>query len=51
MDVIFLRGKYRGIGASVSKFEDQHACNEYCEWFWLETFVKEANDDEVVVEN
>ncbi|KAG2035985.1 hypothetical protein BDR03DRAFT_1012103 [Suillus americanus] len=46
------------IEASVSKFEDQHACNEYCEWFGLEIFVKEANDDEaaanddeVVVEN
>ncbi|KAG1780220.1 hypothetical protein EV702DRAFT_1043073 [Suillus placidus] len=40
------------IEASVSKFEDQHACNEYCGWFGLETFVKEANDDEVlVVEN
>ncbi|KAG1887660.1 hypothetical protein F4604DRAFT_1674848 [Suillus subluteus] len=34
------------IEASVSKFEDQHACNEYCEWFGLEIFVKEANDDE-----
>ncbi|KAG1885904.1 uncharacterized protein F5891DRAFT_1201454 [Suillus fuscotomentosus] len=40
------------IEASVSKFEDQHACNEYCGWFGLETFVKEANDDEaLVVEN
>ncbi|KAG1879968.1 hypothetical protein F4604DRAFT_1922644 [Suillus subluteus] len=38
------------IEASVSKFEDQHACNEYCGWFGLETFVKEANDDGVVVE-
>ncbi|KAG1887168.1 hypothetical protein F4604DRAFT_1916981 [Suillus subluteus] len=38
------------IEASISKFEDQHACNEYCGWFGLETFVKEANDDGVVVE-
>ncbi|KAG2029448.1 hypothetical protein BDR03DRAFT_1018380 [Suillus americanus] len=35
------------IEASVSKFEDQHACNEYCEWFGLETFAKEVNDNEV----
>ncbi|KAG1792078.1 uncharacterized protein HD556DRAFT_1239920, partial [Suillus plorans] len=46
------------IEASISKFEDQHACNEYCEWFGQEIFVKEVNDneaavndDEVVVEN
>ncbi|KAG2336357.1 hypothetical protein BDR05DRAFT_896840 [Suillus weaverae] len=40
------------IEASISKFEDQHACNEYCGWFGLETFMKEANDNEVlVVEN
>ncbi|KAG1824347.1 uncharacterized protein BJ212DRAFT_1295535 [Suillus subaureus] len=35
------------IDTSVSKFEDQHACNEYCEWFGLETFAKEVNDNEV----
>ncbi|KAG1874468.1 hypothetical protein F4604DRAFT_1680991 [Suillus subluteus] len=48
MDVIFLAREI--LRHPVSKFEDQHACNEYCGWFGLETFVKEANDDGVVVE-
>ncbi|KAG1796279.1 uncharacterized protein HD556DRAFT_1234744, partial [Suillus plorans] len=35
------------IEASVSNFETQHACNEYCEWpgFGLKAFVKEVNDE------
>ncbi|KAG1822256.1 hypothetical protein EV424DRAFT_1321917, partial [Suillus variegatus] len=35
------------IAESVSNFETQHACNEYCEWpgLGLKAFVKEVNDE------